>query len=142
MPTPNISEDAKIYRGYNGIRTGLFEAIKTIPIKGEYYFFSTGYGGDPYLKRFFKKLTIELKQRKITIKGLANKKEKKLFDNYYKKLGYKMKYLNLEFPSDITIAGDYLIIFVWNKAEPIIYSLYSKTLISSYLNFFSSLWDN
>ena len=135
-------EEARIYKGYKGLRTGMFEAIKSIPKGGEYYFFSTGYGSDPYLQQFFRDLAEELKKNKIKIKGLANIKEKKLFSSYYKKFGYNVKYVKLSWPSDITIAGDYLLILVWNKKESVIYMIQSKPLVESYTLFFKELWGS
>ncbi|MBU0466440.1 MAG: hypothetical protein KJ718_05835 [Nanoarchaeota archaeon] len=134
-------EEARIYKGYKGIRTGMFEAVGSIPAGGEYYFFSTGYGGDPYLKQFFRNLAEELRKRKIKIRGLANVKEKKLFRIYYEKIGYNMKYVGFSWPSDITIAGKYLIIFVWDKKEPVIYMIQSKPLVESYSSFFKEMWN-
>lgn len=133
-------EEAKIYKGYKGLKTGFFEAIKSIPNKGEYLFFSTGYGQDPYLQQFFRDLVLKLKEKKVIVKGLANKKEKDLFGSYYKKFGYLMKYTDLNWPSDITIAGDYLITLVWDKKQPTIYVIQSKPLVESYKRFFYELW--
>ena len=134
------SEEAKIYKGYEGIKTALFEAIKSIPDGGGYYFFSTGYGQDPYLQTLFMKIAFELKRRKIILKGLGSKEEKKLYEKHYNKLGYKMRYVDYFWPSDTSIIGDYLIIFVWDKKEPVIYSIQSPTLVKSYLNFFNLHW--
>lgn len=134
------SEQAKIYKGYEGLKTGLFEAIKTIPDKGEYYFFSTGYGNQPYLKRFFTKLALELKKRKISIKGIAHKDEEALYKGYYSKKGYKMKFTNIKWPSDIGIVGDFLTILVWDKEEPVLYLMRSEVLVRSYLSFFNENW--
>jgi len=133
-------EEAKIYKGYKGLKTGFFEAIKSIPNKGGYLFFSIGYGQDPYLQQFFRELVLRLKERKITVRGLANKKEKDLFANYYKKFGYLMRYTDFNWPSDITIAGDYLITLVWDKKQPVIYVIQSKPLVESYTKFFKELW--
>lgn len=134
------SEEARIYKGYDGIKTALFEAMKTIPNGGEYYFFSTGYGKDPQLKILFSQIALELKKRKIMIKGLASKQEKKLYEKEYKKLGYKMKYINYFWPSDTSIIGDYFILFIWDKKEPVIYSIQSPVLVKSYLEFFNLHW--
>ncbi len=135
-------EGARIYKGHKGMKTGMLEAIESIPDSGEYYFFSAGYGLDPYLKQFFKNLSLELRKRKIKIKGLANVREKSLFSKYYKKLGYDMRYVSFSWPSDITIAGDFLIILVWDKAEPVIYMIQSKLLVESYSSFFKGLWED
>jgi len=134
-------EEARIYRGYSGLKTGMFEAIKSIPEGGEYCFFSTGYGEDPYLQQFFRDLVLRLKERKIKVKGLAHVRERKLFSNYYKKFGYSMKYMKFAWPSDITISGDFLLILVWDKKEPVLYSIQSSILVNSYLGFFRRLWD-
>ncbi len=134
------NEGAKIYKGYKGLKTGFFEAIKSIPVKGEYLFFSTGYGQDPYLQQFFRDLALKLKEKKIKVKGIANKNEKILFSNYYKKFGYLMKYVNISWPSYITIAGEYLITFVWDKKKPVIYVIQSRPLVESYKRFFYDLW--
>ncbi len=133
-------EGAKIYKGYNGLKAAWYEALKNIPDQGEYYFFSVGYGNDPYLQRFFKQVAIYLKKRKITIKGIAHTKEKTLYKSYYKKLGYIMKYTNMEWPSDMTIAGNCLLMLVWDKKEPVVYAIQSEILALSYLFFLKKIW--
>ena len=57
-------EESKIYKGYNGMKSAWFEAIKSIPLCGKYYFFSKGYGKDSYLKSFFRNLSL-VRARKI-----------------------------------------------------------------------------
>ncbi len=133
-------EEAIIYKGYKGLKTGFYEAINHIPDGGTYYFFSTGYVDDPYVNRFFKNLARELQSRKISIKGIASTQEKNAFDDL-KQFGYVMKFKDRYWPSDITIAGDYVIMFVWNQKEPTIYSLHSKTLAKSYLTYFKEQWE-
>lgn len=134
-------EEAKIYKGYRGMRTGFFEAIKSIQNKGEYLFFSVGYGEDPYLQQFFRDLSTKLKERGIKVRGIANNEEEKLYKKYYEKLGYLMKYTKMHWPSDITIAGDNLITFVWDKKQPVIYVIQSRPLVESYKKFFEELWE-
>lgn len=133
------SEGARIYRGYKALKAAWHEAASSIETNGEYLFFSVGYGEDAYLKRFFNKLSTEMKRKKIEIKGIANNSEKKLYNQFYKKLGYQMKYTDIKFPADTTVAGDFVLIFVWDKKEPVVYSLKSHVLAESYKMFFKSL---
>ncbi len=133
------SEGARIYRGYKALKAAWHEAVLSIEDKGEYLFFSVGYGDDAYLKRFFEKLARELKKKKISIKGIAHNSEKKLYQKYYQKFGYKMKYTEIKFPADTTVAGDFVLVFVWDKKEPVVYSLKSHVLAESYRTFFRSL---
>lgn len=133
-------EEAKIYRGYKALKTAWMEAIKTIPAQGEYYFMSVGYGDDPYLKRFFENVAGELKKRKIKIRGIANMKEKKLYQRDYERLGYEMRYTKIVWPSDLSVAGNCLLLLVWDKKEPVVYSLHSQTLVRSYLQFLKAIW--
>jgi len=135
-------EESKIYKGYNGMKSAWFEAIKSIPLCGKYYFFSKGYGKDSYLKSFFRNLSSELHEKKIQILGLANIDEKKEYNLFYKKLGYNMKYTSLNWPADITIAGDFLLIFIWDKDIPIVYSIQSRILVESYKIFFQNLYNS
>lgn len=134
-------ESAKIYKGYKGVRTGIFETVRTIPSQGSYYFFSIGYGSDLYLQQFFRDLAQELKRRKIKIKGLAGKSEKGLYEGYYSKVGYLMRYTSVTWPADTAIVGDYLLFLVWKKKEPILYALHSRTLVDAYKNLFEKLWE-
>jgi HTH-type transcriptional regulator, sugar sensing transcriptional regulator len=133
-------EEARIYKGYDGMKNAWSEAVKSIPKGEHYYFFSKGYGEDQYLKSFFRNLSAELKKKKIKIFGLANKKEGKYFERFYKKLGYNMRYTNHNWPADTTIAGEFLLIFVWSKESPTVYSIQSRILIESYKGFFEELW--
>jgi HTH-type transcriptional regulator, sugar sensing transcriptional regulator len=133
-------EDATIYRGLNGLKSAWKEAINSIPIGSTYYFFSFGYGSDPLLQQFFKNTALELKEKQIKIRGIANMKEKRLYNKYYSSLGYKMKYVNLQLPSDISIIGDYVITLVWDKDEPVVYMIKSNVLADSYKLFLEDLW--
>jgi sugar-specific transcriptional regulator TrmB len=135
-------EEAKIFKGYRGIKSGFLEVANSISKDEEYLFFSIGYGKDPLLQQFFRDLALTLKRRKIKVKGIANIKEKDLFENYYKKFHYLMKYTTVNLPSDITIAGNNVITFVWNKEQPVIYIIQSKPLAESYKKFFNEMWDN
>ncbi len=132
-------EGARIYRGYKALTAAWHEAVNSIPSGGEYIFFSVGYGEDAFLKRFFEKMARELRKKKITIHGVAQSSEKKLYDKYYRKFGYKMKYTPVKFPADTTVAGDYVLIFVWDKKEPVVYALRSTVLAESYKQFFGEL---
>jgi len=131
-------EEARIYRGFKGLKTGIFEAIKTIPKDGNYYFFSTGYETVPYLKRFFSKITIELNKKNIKIKGLAHKSEKK---NFVNKKNYHVKFTDIKWPSDIGIIGNQLTFIVWDQKEPVLYIIQSKVLVDSYSIFFNDIWN-
>jgi sugar-specific transcriptional regulator TrmB len=133
-------EEARIYKGYEGMKTGIFEAIKTIPEKGYFYFFSAGYGQEPYLKNFFRRLVLELKRKKIQIKGIVSIEQKELYDSYYKRLGGQVKFSKHYWPSDLSIVGDYVMILVWDKKEPTVYLIRSKVLVNSYLAFFNEEW--
>src|SRR3989344_4609552 len=85
-------ESASIYRGYKGLKTIWEEAIESIPSRGAYCFFSFGYGEDDYLQSFFRNVASKLHERRIKIRGLANKKEKSLYRKFYSKIGYEMRY--------------------------------------------------
>jgi len=132
-------EEARIYRGYKGLKTGLTEAVQNIPEKGEYLFFSTGYGQVSQFRRLFQTIAKELKKRKISIKGLAHTKEKLLYHKHYNKLGYKMSYTEMKWPSDISIIGNYVATIVWDGETPILYLIHSAVLAKSYQQFFQSL---
>jgi HTH-type transcriptional regulator, sugar sensing transcriptional regulator len=133
-------EEARIYKGYDGMKNAWSEAAKSIPKGGKYYFFSKGYGEDQYLKSFFRNLSSELKKKKVKIVGLANRREGKHYEQFYKKLGYNMRYTDHNWPADTTIVGDFLLIFVWSKDVPTVYSIQSKILVGSYKGFFKELW--
>jgi len=133
-------EDATIYRGLKGVKSAWKEAINSIPTGSTYYFFSFGYGSDPLLQQFFKNNALELNEKKIKIKGIANIKEKQTYRKYYASLGYKMRYVNLLLPSDLSIVGDYVITLVWDKDEPVVYMIKSKVLANSHRLFLEDLW--
>ena len=136
------NEEAIIYRGIRGIKSAWNEAINILKKGDTYYFFSFGYGTDPYLQQFFKNMSLELKERGINIRGIANLKEKKLYHDYYRKLGYKMKYTSLRLPSDLSIIGNFVITLVWDKNEPVVYMIKSDVLAKSYKDFMEDLWKN
>ena len=138
---PNRDDGARIYKGYKGIRTAFYELIDEMKEGSDYHFFSTGYGGDDKTKNLFKNIAYELKEKKINIKGLASKKEKKLFEDYYKKLGYKMKYTEMKFPSDITVIDNVVLFLVWKEEEAQIYRIDSAAMANSYLEYFETIYS-
>jgi sugar-specific transcriptional regulator TrmB len=132
---------ARIFKGYRGLYACMNIVADSIPENGVYRFFSRGYGEDEYLKRFFKKLISDLQKRHVRIRGIANIVEKKLYNEYYSRFGYDMRYTAFGWPSDITITDKYVVIFVWDKKEPLLYLLESAVLGGSYLKFFDELWS-
>lgn len=134
-------ESAQIYRGFPGLKTAYAQASKLIEDNGKYYFFSTGYGSDiSYLQHFFVSLINKLRDRNISIFGLMGKKEKEIYENYYKKFSYQVKFLPFLWPVDTAIMGDTVLLLIWKEKEPIVYSLKSKILANSYLQFFDIMW--
>jgi len=134
------TEGAKIYKGYKGLKTGMLETAKSIK-KGEtYYFFSFEYGENLLLYQVFRDIASKLKSKKAKINGLANLKEKKMFSETYKKLGYEMRYTELFWPADISFSGKNLQILVWKEREPILYVLESEALVKSCTKFFNTMW--
>ncbi len=134
-------ESASIYRGYEGLKTAWGDAIEAMPTGGTYYFFSFGYGGDISLQSFFRNMASALKNKRVKIKGLANKREKALYKKFYSKIGYDMRYTDFELPADTTIAGENILILSWDKKEPIVYNIKSATLSRTYQHFLDQLWE-
>ena len=136
---PKVEEAARIYKGFDGIKTGMLEAIESIPKEGDYYFFSTGYGEIEPLKTIFAKITLKLKEIKAIIWGVADISERMVYKKFYPK--YKMRFLDFFFPSDVSIIGDYICILVYDKEEPLLYSIKSEKLVNSYKRFFDKMWE-
>jgi sugar-specific transcriptional regulator TrmB len=143
LQSQNPREESRIFKGYEGVRTGFLEAIESIPDTGEYCFFSTGYGDDPQLKRFFAKIVLQLKRRRIKVLGIASMAERALFEKYYTtQLGYRMRYAPHFWPADITIAGEYVLTLIWRENEPLLYAVRSKQFVESYRTFFHNTWKD
>ena len=143
LQSQSEQEEARIFKGHDGIRTGFLEAIESIPEEGKYYFFSTGYGNDPRLQMFFTKIVAQLKNKKIKIFGLASINERKTFEKLYtKQLGYNMRYAKHFWPADITIAGEHVLTLIWHENTPLLYTVRSKQYAQSYLAFFHNTWTD
>ncbi len=134
-------EEAIIYKGYKGLKTGILELAKKTERNGKYYFLSHGYGKDPVLFQIFRELSQLLKEKNVRILGLANFSEKEMYNKMYKKLGYDMKYTHLIWPADTAFNNDTVQILVWKKEQPTLYVLKSNTLADSYIRFFNAAWN-
>ena len=128
------TEQAKIYRGYKGLKSAWLEAMKSIPDKGEYFFLGSRFITTPVIDRFFNDVARRLKKRKIKLYGTTHKSQKKYYKEKENNFHYKMVYTALPWPADFTIAGDFVLINDLTE-EPVVYSIKSKLLAESYKAF-------
>jgi len=114
--------------------------------KGDvYYGFSLGKEyEDEAFTRFYKKYTKLRKEKKLTVKLIANKSTKKVFNKVYsdQKTYFKktLRFVDFHFPQGLTIFGDKVLTINWID-RPIAVLIQSKTVADQYKQYFEELWS-
>lgn len=130
-------QSAEIYEGVKGIITLLNELIEDSKPNDEYYFFAIDVSGmNKEIQDFFERYDAKRKASKLSIRGLARKELRPLFQ---KRKFLNVKYLDFPIPSNISICNDKMILISWGE-RPNGIMIKSKQIIESEKEFFKELW--
>jgi sugar-specific transcriptional regulator TrmB len=130
---------AEIFEGIKGMINLLNELIGDTKPKDSYYFFAVDESNlNEEIQKFFEIYDIKRKERGLIIKGIARKELKSLFK---KRKFLKMRYVNHQVPSNISLCNDKMAIITWGE-KPTGILIKSKQISKSQIEFFDSLWKS
>ncbi len=132
-------QESAVYEGYKAITTAYEECLDELKSGEESLFFSIGEEDleNKNIQTFFKNLATKRKAKKITMRGIATKNTKKIFEKYPTKIN--MKYTDLKLPTGVSIYKTKTIIVTW-KEKPTAIVITSKNITDSYKEFFEEIW--
>ncbi len=139
----NTKSVAKIFTGWEGLKTANEDIIKTLK-KGEEWL-SMGLTEQPKTwEIYFTNKQKERAKKGIVLKHLINKKYQSLYEQRKKLAHTEFKFLPKEFemPTSTEVYADKIIIFILSKEEPMAIMIESKAVANSFRKYFYALWDN
>ncbi len=136
------TQEAKIYVGYKALKNIFYELYDYIGNDSEYNVFPMGEQlATDELKLFWSQVLHKQRKMKIKIKTMPNKKQKKIFEEYYKKFPYlTAKYTNQLFPNGVFIFKDHVLSIIWSD-KPKGFLIHSTENYKQWKNFFDEQWS-
>lgn len=143
-----LREDAKkkseveVYRGERGFQTAYLEEYEKITEGGETLFLAQPeevHIEDEVIHDVWNKINTVILEKGCTIKGLGPKNLKPIWEERYPKKGYSFRYLNENFPWDVNILNDCVILSLWGD-EPIAIKIKDKTFRDNAYRYFQEKW--
>jgi len=134
---------AKVYGGYNGLRTLYEEMIRYLEkSKEDFIAFTLGEEyKDENLMTFFEHYDTKRKSLGIKTKLVGVETQRKFFNkDYLQKVKLEIKYLPYaSVPQGVIIFGDKVATMVWKK-NPVAFVIQSKQTAEAYKKFFQDMW--
>ncbi len=128
---------AEIFEGIKGMINLLNELIEDAKPKDNYYFFAMDESGlNVEIQKFFEKYDAKRKNKGLIVRGIARKELEFLFEN---RKVLKMKYVDHQIPSNISICNNKMAMISWGE-KPTGILIKSEQLCKSQIEFFESLW--
>jgi len=133
------SQNAEIYIGLSGIKSG-FNRLFQKTHKGQEYLFFYKYDelNVEIVHEFFSKMDLEDYYNKLPTRGLFSKEYKKFFKER-KKNKIKAKFTENPIPSSVNIYGDKVFIIAWRE-NPIGFFIESKEITQTFEELFEDIW--
>ena len=134
--------EVEVFRGWKGMRTVYKLMLNNLKQGDLDYVIGATSGEDlEAATRFFTKFHNERRKKKIKLKILINKRDKKwalsILNN--KKLDH-VRFLKHTSPSEVNIWGNNVMIILLTKI-PVVTLIKSKVAADSFRNYFQTLWD-
>lgn len=132
----NTSPDAEVYEGYNGLFTATLNLLQNSKKGDIYKYFAIS---DKLLTEetlnFFKKTDKLKKEKKITVKGVAESSSKKL--KLYSES--EIRFVNQKIPPAMNIFEDKILLMTFEN-KPTAVLIHSKEIAQQYTRLWDSLW--
>lgn len=133
---------ARVHEGYKAIKA-MFESIIEGLNKNSHYYvfaFKEEYLHSPLASRFLRQVHMQLAEKKVDDRLIANSSIKKDFKKNYAGIkNLKAKFTNLNLPLGLMIIDNKVINWVWGK-RPTAIEITSKQIASQYQKFFLEIW--
>lgn len=134
--------EAEVYEGYKGVMSMLLAFIENTKPGDEFLFFSADVAPiNKEIQDFYKRYDPKRKAKKLKVRGLADKRLKKLFGERVEKRFMKMGYTNGPVLPNTAICGDKLALITWGE-RPFGFLLHSPQLADKYRCYFKSVWKS
>ena len=128
---------AEIFESIKGMMNMLNELIEDAKPKDNYYFFAMDESGlNVEIQKFFEKYDAKRKNKGLIVRGIARKELKFLFE---KRKVLKMRYVDYQIPSNISICNNKMAMTSWGE-KPTGILIMSEQICRSQIGFFESLW--
>ena len=133
---------ATVYEGYKAIKS-MFDLILEELDKNSYYYvfaFKDDYLTSKLASRFLRNIHMQLSEKKVDDRLIANISIKKEFEKNYSDIkGIKYRFTNLNLPLGLMIIDDRVINWIWGE-RPTAVEIVSKQIAQQYREFFLELW--
>jgi sugar-specific transcriptional regulator TrmB len=130
---------AEIFESTKGMINLLNELIEDAKPKDIYYFFALDESDlNEEIQKFFEMYDAKRRDKNLIVRGIARKELKSLFE---KRKILKMRYVNHQIPSNISICNNKMAIISWGE-KPTGILIRSKQICKSQIEFFESLWKS
>ena len=133
---------ATVYEGYKAIKSMFDLILEELNSKSYYYVFAFK---DDYLtselaSRFLRNIHMQLSEKKVDDKLIANISIKKEFEKNYSDIkGIKYRFTNLNLPLGLMIIDNRVINWIWGE-RPTAVEIVSKQIALQYKQFFLEIW--
>ncbi|KYK26773.1 hypothetical protein AYK26_04845 [Euryarchaeota archaeon SM23-78] len=134
--------EVEVYKGKKGFKTAFIEEYSKAEPKHTVCFLAmpSEYQADQDIQDVFAKVNKIILEKKGKFKGLGPRKVKKLWEGIYtKKKGYELLYLDEDFPWDINILSETVLISLWGD-EPTVIKVKNKTFRDHAMRYFNYKW--
>jgi sugar-specific transcriptional regulator TrmB len=134
------SQSVYLFEGFRGIKTVFDMILENVEPGKEYLAFTLGEElKDKDVMLFLKSYHKKRIRRKISVRIIANLKEKSLFKELSKLKYLKIKYIDNSVPTGVFVFGDYVATFTFVE-KPLAFVIKSEKVASYYRNFFEYMW--
>ena len=132
-------QNAEVYTGLNGIKSGFKKLLQTMH-KGQEFLFFYKYDelNVKVVHEFFSKMDIEDYYNRLPTRGLFSLEYKRFFKER-KKNKINAKFTNHPIPSSVNLYGDKVFIIAWRE-EPIGFLIQSKEVTQTFEELFEDVW--
>lgn len=133
--------EVEVYRGKKGLKTAFSEEYDKFPAKGKLKFLALPYEQhyEKEVQEFFDKVNLQLFEKGCTIEGIGNKKVKELWKKIYREKEYNFRYSKDNFPFDINIFENSILLSVWGE-EPIVIRIKDEEFVKQTKRYFEEKW--
>jgi len=134
--------EVEVYKGKKGFQTAYIEEYEKLPQDGEMNFFALpeeSFLESATVHIVWNKLNQILFEKNCTIKGIGSLSVKKNWEEHYSHKNYAFRYLKENFPWDVNIFEDCVILSLWGE-EPIAIKIKDKIFRDNAYTYFQEKW--
>lgn len=134
--------EVEVYKGKKGFQTAFIEEYEKVERNKDTYFLAQPeeiHLEDDFLPVLWNKLNAVLIKKGCSIKGIGPLSLKKVWPKKYKEKNYSFKYVKENFPWDVNILPDCVIVSLWGE-EPIAIKIKDEFFKNNAKRYFEEKW--